>query len=165
MMFYHVSNTTILSGPHSADSQYVRDLTRCGTPSVLNLADYGLVPEIKPALGEYQSWGEPVVSADAVTFPVVDWDAAQIAEYQAQQLADRRAAMVCTPRQARLVLAQAGLLTAVEAWIATASQTVQIEWQYANEIRRDWPPITDAAVALELTDAQLDDLFTLAPTL
>lgn len=164
-MLYHIANTIILSGPHAADSQYVRQLTRCGTPSVLNLADFGLVPEVKPALGEYQSWGEPVVSADAVTFPVIDWSEEQIAEYEAQQLAARRAAMQCTPRQARLVLAQAGLLTAVEAWIATAPQSVQIEWEYANEIRRDWPPIADAAMALGLTDAQLDALFEQAPTL
>lgn len=164
-MLYHIQDNAILSGPHAADSQYVRKLTRCGTPSVLNLADYGLVPEVKPALGEYQSYGEPVVSAEAVTFPVVDWDAAQIAEYEAQLLAARRAAMLCTPRQARLALAQSSLLTAVEAWIATAPQATQIEWEFAQEIRRDWPPIADAATALGLTEAQLDDLFTLAATL
>jgi hypothetical protein len=164
-MIYHISNNTILSGPHAADSQYVRKLTRCGTPEVLDLADYGLVPEVKPALSEYQSWGEPIVSEIAVTFPIVDWTDAQIAEYEAQQLAARRAAMLCTPRQARLALAQSGLLSAVEAWIATASQATQIEWEFAQEIRRDWPPIAEAATALGLTEAQLDGLFELAATL
>lgn len=77
----------------------------------------------------------------------------------------RRAALVCTPRQARLALAQAGLLPAIEAWVAAATETTQIEWQYANEIRRDWPPIAEAATALWLSDTQLDELFDLASTL
>lgn len=80
-------------------------------------------------------------------------------------LEQRRAQMSCTPRQARLALTQAGLLEAIEAWVAAAAETTQIEWQYANEIRRDWTTITEAATALGLSDTQLDDLFTLAATL
>lgn len=71
----------------------------------------------------------------------------------------------CTPRQARLALARSDLLTAVQAWIATAPQATQIEWEFAQEIHRDWPPIAEAATALGLTEAQLDDLFALAATL
>ena len=85
-------------------------------------------------------------------------------EYQ-EILATARPHGICTPRQARLALAQADLLTAVEAWMETAPASVRIEWEYANEIRRDWPPIADAATALGLTEAQLDDLFALAATL
>lgn len=85
-------------------------------------------------------------------------------EYQ-EILATARPYGICTPRQARLALAQANLLTAVEAWIETAPESVRIEWEYANEIRRDWPPIADAATALGLTEAQLDELFALAKTL
>lgn len=39
-MIYHIANNTILSGPHSLQSDAVRRITRCGTPEVLNLADY-----------------------------------------------------------------------------------------------------------------------------
>ena len=70
-----------------------------------------------------------------------------------------------TRRQARLALLNAGLLTAVEAWIAQASPAVQIDWECAQEIQRDWPAIAEAATALGLTDAQLDDLFAAAGTL
>lgn len=86
------------------------------------------------------------------------------AEYQ-EILTTARPYGICTPRQARLALAQAGLLSAVEARIAAAPATVRIEWEYANEIRRDWPPIADAAADLGLTEAQLDDLFALAASL
>lgn len=72
---------------------------------------------------------------------------------------------IVTPRQARLALKSAGLLTAVTDWIATADQETQIDWEFATEIRRDWPPIAACATELGLTDAQLDDLFTLAGTL
>ena len=80
-------------------------------------------------------------------------------------LEQRRAQMVCTPRQARLALQAAGLLNNVTAWIAQADASVQIEWEFANEIRRDWSPIAAAALALGLTDDDLDNLFTQAATL
>jgi hypothetical protein len=70
-----------------------------------------------------------------------------------------------TPRQARLALKSAGLLTAVTDWIATADEDTQIEWEFATEIRRDWPALLSCATALGLTAVQLDELFTLAGTL
>lgn len=101
-MYFNINKQTlaILSGPHSIGSDYVRKLTRCGSPEVFSAADlaaFGLVPEVRPALGEHQSYGDPIVSADAVTFPAVDWTPDQIAAENlanartrwAQQAADR----------------------------------------------------------------------------
>lgn len=81
------------------------------------------------------------------------------------QLTEFRAGLVCTPRQASLALLQTGLLDIVETWIATQSRQVQIDWNRATEIRRDWPLINQAAIALNLSETQLDDLFLLAQTL
>jgi hypothetical protein len=86
-------------------------------------------------------------------------------EEVAARRAAARAAMGCTPRQARLALKQAGLLGAVTAWIASAEETTRIEWEFALEIRRDWPAIVACAVGMGLDDEQLDGLFTLAVTL
>jgi hypothetical protein len=72
---------------------------------------------------------------------------------------------VISPRQARLALLQAGLLDAVEAYISTQPRAVQLEWEYANEIRRDHALLTDAAAALGLSEAQLDELFIAAASL
>lgn len=72
---------------------------------------------------------------------------------------------VISPRQARLALLQADLLEAVEAYIATQPKAVQVEWEYANEIRRDHTLLSGAATALGLTEAQIDDLFSLAAAL
>ncbi len=82
-----------------------------------------------------------------------------------ERLARWRAAMQVSPRRARLALRQAGLLDAVTAWIAQADEDTRIEWEFANEIRRDWPPIAQCGAALGLAETQLDGLFALAATL
>lgn len=81
------------------------------------------------------------------------------------QLSSYRTGLVCTPRQASLALLQLELLDIVESWIETQPRQTQIDWNRATEIRRDWPLIDQAGVALNLTETQLDDLFLLAMTL
>ena len=46
-----------------------------------------------------------------------------------------------TPRQVRLALLADGLLDAVDAYVASQPRAVQLEWEYAGEIRG--PPMTD----------------------
>lgn len=75
-----------------------------------------------------------------------------------------------TPRQAKLALLSAGLLDDVDAAIeaipdAATKRVAQIEWEYAQEVRRDWPLLNAVAAGMGMTDAQIDDLFTLAATL
>lgn len=70
-----------------------------------------------------------------------------------------------TPRQARLALLGAGLLDAVDAYVATQPRAVQLEWEYASEIRRDNALLSTAATALGMTSEQLQALFTQAATL
>lgn len=77
---------------------------------------------------------------------------------------------VVSMRQARLALLQSNLLSQVEAAIAAIEdagqrQAVQIEWEYAAEVDMTHPWVQSLASALGLTEAQLDDLFTLAATL
>lgn len=69
---------------------------------------------------------------------------------------------VVSMRQARLALLQSGLLSAVNAAIDAAETAVQIEWEYATEVQRDNALVQSLAASLNLTDAQLDGLFTLA---
>lgn len=64
-----------------------------------------------------------------------------------------------TALQARLVLAQSGALEAVEAFVAQAGSAAKIVWEYATVIERRSPLVDGAAVALGLTEAQMDDLF------
>ena len=72
-------------------------------------------------------------------------------------------------RQARLALLKAGLLaqvnTAVAAMPGAEGDAARIEWEYAQEVRRDSPLLAQLAGALNLSTAQLDDLFRTAATL
>jgi len=71
---------------------------------------------------------------------------------------------VVTMRQARLALLNATLLQAVidavDAIPGTQGNAAKIEWEYAQEVRRDSMLVAYIATALSLTDAQLDELFT-----
>jgi hypothetical protein len=74
---------------------------------------------------------------------------------------------VVTPRQAKIALLQAGLLDDVEAGIEALEdqgmkRLAQIEWEYAQEVRRDWPLLNTLAAGMGITDAQLDELFRVA---
>lgn len=74
-----------------------------------------------------------------------------------------------TMRQARLALLQTGKLaqvnTAVAAMPGAAGDAARIEWEFSSTVERHRPLVESLGVALGMTDAQLDDLFTLAATL
>lgn len=74
-----------------------------------------------------------------------------------------------TARQARLALLGAGVLGMVEQALASMpgveGDVARIEWEYAQEIRRDSPLIGALAPALGLTGEQVDDLFRSAESL
>lgn len=74
-----------------------------------------------------------------------------------------------TARQARLALLGAGVLGMVKQALASMpgieGDVARIEWEYAQEIRRDSPLIGALAPALGLTGEQIDDLFRSAESL
>jgi hypothetical protein len=71
-----------------------------------------------------------------------------------------------TKRQAKLALLAAGLLEQVErAILASDSEAAKIEWEAAQEFRRDWPTLKALQTGLGLDDKQIDELFILAATL
>jgi len=74
-----------------------------------------------------------------------------------------------TMRQARLALLGAGLLSQVNAAIASMSgaegEAARIEWEYAQEVRRDSALAQSLVPALGMNEAGLDALFTAAAAL
>lgn len=86
----------------------------------------------------------------------------------AQELKARVPAQV-TMRQARLALLQYGVLAQVNAALAAMpgaeGEAARIEWEYAQEVRRDAPLVAGMAQALWLTEADLDSLFILGAKL
>lgn len=72
---------------------------------------------------------------------------------------------IVTMRQARLALLQSGLLGQVNAAVAVADEATKITWEFSSEVNRAHPFVSTIAAALNLTEAQLDGLFTLAASL
>lgn len=72
-------------------------------------------------------------------------------------------------RQARLALLRAGKLADVDAAIAAlpspSKEAAQIEWEYATEVKRTSKLVQSLTPALNLSEAEMDDLFKLAATL
>lgn len=103
---------------------------------------------------------------DGVQVQMSDAEAAAIrAEWEAAASAPAPVPASVTPRQARLALLNAGLLDQVEAAIAAGPRADQITWEFAVDVRRDYPMIANLGTALGFTDAQIDDLFRTAATL
>lgn len=71
---------------------------------------------------------------------------------------------VVTMRQARLALLGVGLLQpvvdAVAAMPGIEGDAARIEWEYAQEVRRDSALLASLANTMQMTDEQLDTLFT-----
>lgn len=67
--------------------------------------------------------------------------------------------------QARLALLQQGLLDDVEAAMSSMPRDAQIEWEFRSHVVRTSPLVTALATQLQLDEAQLDALFTLAASL
>lgn len=80
-LVYHINpdTLTILHGPMQLDAPYLRKLAGCGQPWKLDLSEFAIVPQIVEPLGPGQRHGAPVVSADAVTIPAINKDAAELA--------------------------------------------------------------------------------------
>jgi hypothetical protein len=72
-------------------------------------------------------------------------------------------------RSARLALLQAGKLTLVNSTIAgmpgVAGDAARIEWEYAQEVRRDSTLVLSLIPLLAMTDAEVDNLFIMAASL
>lgn len=72
---------------------------------------------------------------------------------------------IVSMRQARLALLQAGLLSTVNIAIQAGGEADQIEWEYATEVNRETTLVQNMKAGLNLTEEDLDNLFTIASTL
>jgi hypothetical protein len=92
---------------------------------------------------------------------VVAMSPEEIGEWQAASEAAsvRPVPVAVTARQIRLALLEMKLLDEVEAVIAAADRAVQIEWEFANVIRRDHGMWSIGAQALGKTEEEIDALF------
>lgn len=116
---------------------------------------------------------EPPIAREGhlVKFEAGSWEYAEIVTPEpAPEPEQSRIPTSITPRQAKLALLSAGLLDDVDAAIeaipdAATKRVAQIEWEYAQDVRRDWPMLNQVAAQMGMTDAQIDELFIMAAAL
>lgn len=70
-----------------------------------------------------------------------------------------------SPRQIRQAMTAAGLRAPVEAAIAASNQDTKDWYEFATEFERNHPMVVALATGLNVTERQLDDLWTLAGSL
>jgi hypothetical protein len=98
--------------------------------------------------------------------PDGSWTAIPKTEAEIAQEQKDRIPTVLSPAQVRLVLKQFGLLSQVEAAIAASTDdALKIEWEFRVEFVRNSPTLLAMASALNISDAQLDEMFTIGATL
>lgn len=95
-------------------------------------------------------------------------EAALLAEWAANEAAPAPAPQRVSMRQARRALRQVGLYEMVGDLIDGLDEPARadalIDWEFAQEVRRDFGLVLMLAPALGLDDDELDDLFRLAET-
>ena len=130
----------------------------------------------RPEAGEYE-----VVVKDAVTQVNGNWtqtyktapmftatpDATvdqQIADYESSKLQQRRQAMTVSNKDLRLALNEEGVYGDIETAMAKSTNTTELEihWNFSTTINRLDPWVTEVAQALDMSEEQLDELFSKA---
>jgi hypothetical protein len=143
--------------------------------------DFGYIAQDVKALTEQIGAFQSVVSVvgeyftlDAEGYPVKDAQGNKIVNkrlglnYSAMNIIIAAAEQYdssVSMRQARLALHKFGLLDKVEAAVAGAEKAIQIDWEFAQSVNRNYGSVTTLAKAMGIKDKQLDELFALARTL
>lgn len=96
------------------------------------------------------------------------WEVINMTQEEIDNYRKSKVPQVVFMRQARLALLEVNLLDNVDQIISLLPEPMQseakIEWEYATEVRRDWPTLNQIAQYLNLTSEYVDDLFILAGT-
>lgn len=97
----------------------------------------------------------------------IDEQLVQLEDYLPEHAAAVYAASIpheITMRQAELALRESGHLAEVQSWVAETGDDLESYWRRSQTIRRDHQYVEAARLELNLTQAQMDQLFILAAT-
>jgi hypothetical protein len=88
----------------------------------------------------------------------------QIAEYESNKLQKRREAMTVSNVDLRLAMNEEGVYGAVEGAMAKSTNTTELEiqWTFSSTINRLDPWVVEITSALDMTEDQVDNLFSKA---
>jgi hypothetical protein len=109
--------------------------------------------KVQPMFNQYVDDDGKAVSVDE-----------QIAEYEASKLQNRREGMTVSNVDLRLAMNDAGVYGSVEGAMAKSTNTTELEiqWNFSSTVNRLDPWVIEIATALDMSDDQLDELFSKA---
>ena len=117
------------------------------------------VPEYNPDTHKLTG---PTLSFDGTTITRA-YTAVELTQEELTAKKKARVPAKVSMRKARLAMLQAGILdqvqTAIDAMEGTDGKVAQIEWEYADGLSRNHATVEALALALGLTEDQIDDLF------
>lgn len=97
---------------------------------------------------------------------MIDWSLMKTSEQKAEEERLARVPRSVSMRQARLAMLRAGILDDVESALATMEgeegRAARIDWEFAQDVRRDWHLVGALGSQLGMTADQIDDLFVYA---
>lgn len=90
MIYYHVNLETnkIVAGPFSPQDRYVKNVTKCGNPELLDLAAFGFLPAAPSTATDDDDLGTPVFSGGEVVFPTVQPTLAEVRRRKRARVAE-----------------------------------------------------------------------------
>lgn len=157
------------TGQVVTEAEY-RALHTTAFPAVFQPTDADPILESpSPAVTATQYAIKSGIKQDALGNWIYDWD---IFNKTAEQIEAEFKATVpikVTMRQARKALLLAGKLDAVNAAInalpSPDKELAKIEWEYSQDVQRNWPLVTQLTAVLGMTERQMDELFIHGATL
>jgi len=124
------------------------------------LLDYDVEAVADPIVPDHDTETQRLTTLPSGQYEVINLTQEQLNENKVQAV---------SMAQARLALLQSGLLSGVDAAIASLpspqKEAAQIEWEYQTQVVRSSGLVAGLVVALGISDQELDDLFNLAGTL
>lgn len=165
-MYARISGGTVTQFPYTAEDLR-RDNPNTSFPAVPSAAlyaEFGVVPVVVAGVPEHDP-ATHIAEQNGCAYSAERqrWETQYIVrELTPAELAARVPRSV-SMRQARLALLDSGLLqlvnNAIAAMHGTEGEAARIEWEYATEVRRDSPLVGALAGPLNLTEAELNQLF------
>jgi hypothetical protein len=140
----------VLAGPKPETGEYE---VAVGDGAVQSNGNWVEAWKVQPMFNQYVDADGKAVSVDE-----------QIAEYEASKLQKRREGMTVSNVDLRLALNDAGVYGSVEGAMAKSTNTTELEiqWNFSSTVNRLDPWVIEIATALDMSDDQLDELFSKA---
>lgn len=168
--YIKITDTTFIEIQNNVDV-YWDDRTYCTVEQLAHenrLNEFSVMVCVEVDKPSFNPLIEKVVSN---SFEIVDeilyerWIVLSLTEEEQENVRISNIPSSVSPRQIRQALTRAGLRTSVEAAVASGDQDIKDWWEFATQVERQHPMVITMASSLNITERQLDDLFTLAGTL